>query len=55
MRRLATENQHGPPQPVKSRHELQTRADTEMRDHGIIVHRRGKKVVGLTIQNASAR
>jgi uncharacterized protein YuzE len=29
--------------------------DSELRDDGIIVHRRGKKVVGLTIQDASAR
>jgi uncharacterized protein YuzE len=29
--------------------------DSELRDDGIIVHRRGKKVVGLTIQDASTR
>jgi hypothetical protein len=29
--------------------------DSELRDDGIIVHRRGKKVVGLTIQDASMR
>jgi uncharacterized protein YuzE len=28
---------------------------SELRDDGIIVHRRGKKVVGLTIQDASTR
>jgi len=28
---------------------------SDMRDDGIIVHRRGKKVVGLTIQDASTR
>jgi uncharacterized protein YuzE len=27
----------------------------ELRDDGIVVHRRGKKVVGLTIQEASTR
>jgi uncharacterized protein YuzE len=29
--------------------------DSELRDDGIVVHRRGKKVVGLTIQDASTR
>lgn len=29
--------------------------DSEMRDDGIIVHRRGKQVVGLTILEASSR
>jgi uncharacterized protein YuzE len=29
--------------------------DSELRDDGIIIHRRGKKVVGLTIQDASTR
>jgi hypothetical protein len=29
--------------------------DSDLRDDGIIVHRRGKKVVGLTIQDASTR
>jgi len=33
----------------------QRATDSEMRDDGIIVHRRGKKVVGLTIQDASTR
>ena len=33
----------------------QRATDSEMRDDGIIVHRRGKKVVGLTIQDASMR
>jgi uncharacterized protein YuzE len=33
----------------------QRATDSEMRDDGIIVHRRGKKVVGLTIQEASSR
>jgi uncharacterized protein YuzE len=28
---------------------------SDLRDDGIIVHRRGKKVVGLTIQDASTR
>ena len=29
--------------------------DSEMRDDGVIVHRRGKKVVGVTILEASRR
>jgi uncharacterized protein YuzE len=29
--------------------------DSEMRDDGIIVHRRGKKTVGVTILDASER
>ena len=33
----------------------QRATDSDMRDDGIIVHRRGKKVVGLTIQDASTR
>lgn len=33
----------------------QRATDSEMRDDGIIVHRRAKKVVGLTIQDASTR
>jgi uncharacterized protein YuzE len=33
----------------------QRATDSECRDDGIIVHRRGKKVVGLTIQDASTR
>jgi uncharacterized protein YuzE len=33
----------------------QRATDSEMRDDGIIVHRRGNKVVGLTIQEASTR
>ena len=33
----------------------QKATDSELRDDGIIVHRRGKEVVGLTIQDASAR
>ncbi len=33
----------------------QRATDSELRDDGIIVHRRGKKVVGLTIQHASTR
>jgi len=33
----------------------QKATDSELRDDGIIVHRRGKKVVGLTIQDASNR
>ena len=33
----------------------QRASDSEMREDGIIVHRRGKKVVGLTIQDASTR
>ena len=33
----------------------QRATDSELRDDGIIVHRRGKKVVGLTIQDASSR
>jgi uncharacterized protein YuzE len=33
----------------------QRATDSELCDDGIIVHRRGKKVVGLTIQDASTR
>ena len=33
----------------------QRATDSELCDDGIIVHRRGKKVVGLTIQDASRR
>ena len=33
----------------------QRATDGELRDDGIVVHRRGKKVVGLTIQDASTR
>ena len=33
----------------------QRATDSEMRDDGIIVHRRGKKVVGVTILDASTR
>jgi uncharacterized protein YuzE len=33
----------------------QRATDSELRDDGIIIHRRGKKVVGLTIQDASTR
>lgn len=33
----------------------QRATDSELHDDGIIVHRRGKKVVGLTIQDASTR
>jgi uncharacterized protein YuzE len=33
----------------------QKATDSELRDDGIIVHRRGKEVVGLTIQDASTR
>jgi uncharacterized protein YuzE len=33
----------------------QRATDSELRDDGIIVHRRGKKIVGLTIQDASSR
>ena len=33
----------------------QKATDSEMRDDGIIVHRRGKKIVGLTILDASTR
>ena len=33
----------------------QKATDSELRDDGIIVHRRGKKVVGVTIQDASTR
>jgi uncharacterized protein YuzE len=33
----------------------QRATDSELRDDGILVHRRGKKVVGLTIQDASTR
>jgi len=33
----------------------QRTTDSELRDDGVIVHRRGRKVVGLTIQDASTR
>jgi uncharacterized protein YuzE len=33
----------------------QRATDSDLRDDGIVVHRRGKKVVGLTIQEASTR
>jgi uncharacterized protein YuzE len=33
----------------------QRATDSELRDDGIIIHRRGKRVVGLTIQDASSR
>ena len=33
----------------------QRATDSEMRDDGVIVHRRGKKVVGVTILDASTR
>jgi uncharacterized protein YuzE len=33
----------------------QKATDSEMRDDGIIVHRRGKQIVGLTILDASTR
>ena len=33
----------------------QKASDSEMRDDGIIVHRRGKEIVGLTILDASTR
>ena len=33
----------------------QKATDSEMRDDGIIVHRRGKRIVGLTILEASTR
>jgi uncharacterized protein YuzE len=33
----------------------QRATDSKLRDDGIIVHRRGKMVVGLTIQDASKR
>jgi uncharacterized protein YuzE len=33
----------------------QTATDSEMRDDGIIVRRRGKAIVGLTILDASTR
>jgi uncharacterized protein YuzE len=33
----------------------QRASDSEMRDDGIIVHRRGKRIVGLTILEASKR
>ncbi|MBI1827485.1 MAG: DUF2283 domain-containing protein [Planctomycetes bacterium] len=33
----------------------QRAADSEMRDDGTIIHRRGKKVVGITILDASTR
>jgi hypothetical protein len=33
----------------------QRATDSELRDDGIIVHCRGKKVVGLTIRDASTR
>ena len=33
----------------------QCASDSEMREDGIIVHRRGKQIVGLTILDASTR
>jgi uncharacterized protein YuzE len=33
----------------------QRATESELRGDGIIVHRRGKKIVGLTIQDASTR
>lgn len=33
----------------------QRASDSELRDDGIIVHRRGKQIVGLTILDASKR
>lgn len=33
----------------------QKATDSEMRDDGIILHRRGKRVVGVTILDASTR
>jgi len=33
----------------------QKAADSEMRDNGIVVHRRGKQIVGVTILDASTR
>ncbi|MHC4443924.1 MAG: DUF2283 domain-containing protein [Planctomycetota bacterium] len=33
----------------------QRATDSQMRDDGIIVHRRGKQIVGLTILEASTR
>jgi len=36
-------------------HRPQRATDSQMRDDGIIVHRRGKEIVGLTILEASTR
>jgi uncharacterized protein YuzE len=33
----------------------QRATDSEMREDGIVVHRRGKQIVGLTILEASTR
>lgn len=33
----------------------QQATDSDMRDDGIIVHRRGKKIVGVTVLDASQR
>ena len=33
----------------------QRASDSEMRDDGVIVHRHGKRIVGLTILDASSR
>jgi uncharacterized protein YuzE len=33
----------------------QRAADSELRDDGIIIHRRGKQVVGVTVLDASTR
>jgi len=33
----------------------QRASDSEMRDDGIIIHRRGKRIVGVTILEASKR
>jgi uncharacterized protein YuzE len=33
----------------------QNASDSELRDDGVIIHRRGKQIVGVTIQEASQR
>jgi len=33
----------------------QKATDSEMRDDGIVIHRRGKQIVGLTVLEASTR
>lgn len=33
----------------------QKATDSEMRDDGVIIHRRGRKIVGVTVLDASSR
>lgn len=38
-----------------SLHRPQHASDTELRDDGILIHRRGKRIVGITVLDASTR